>query len=162
LRLDKRDLLFADVDEDGLVSPGDTLLYQLHLHNVGGRALQQLVIDDQVDGHTTLIPGTVHSSHGTVAQGNRTSDTRIVVTLDTLAPGTTIDIAFQVQINAQAITAVLVNQATVSFLDFSGPPQGQAGQQASDDPDTTAPSDATLTPLGVPLEQQLYLPWIAR
>lgn len=162
LTLEKRDLLFVDADEDGSVSPGDTLLYLLTLRNDGPTVARTIVLEDRPDPATTLVAASVQSTHGVVERGNEPSDERVVITINRLAPAASAVISLRVQVQATDGVLTLANQAQVRYIG-SGP----TGQQelASDDPDTTAASDATITPLfnGTPrLLTPLYLPLIQR
>lgn len=159
--MDKSDLLFRDADEDGQVSRGDTLLYIIRLQNSGDNAIQEIVLEDQLDINTTLIPGSVQSSQGIIEQGNSSGDEAVSVLIDALAAHTSMQISFQALIKPTSSVALLVNQATMRFVERGTTPSGQQ-QRSSNDPDTLAPDDATLTPLGNSTTQSIYLPLIVR
>ena len=157
----KSDLLFTDADEDGQVSRGDTLLYIIQIQNRGNNAVLELVLEDQLDINTTLIPGSVQSSRGIIDHGNSNGDTHISVMLDTLEAQTSMQVSFQALIEPTSTVALVVNQATVRFVERGTTPSGQQ-QRSSNDPDTSAPDDATLTPLGSRAVQSIFLPVIVR
>lgn len=161
LRVEKRDILFIDSTEDGLISIGDTLLYTVRIYNDSDNIIQELVIDDELDDNTTLITGSTQSSLGSIERGNQSGDTAIQIKVDTLAPQTTLQISYQTEIQPTGNVAVITNQATVRFNDPIGSPGGQR-LLSSDDPDTPAPNDATVTPLTVDMTRVLYLPFVTR
>lgn len=162
LAFQKQDLLFIDADENGLVSPGDTLLYVIDIRNTGLMVVTGLALEDLPDANTTLIAGTVRTDRGTVRIGNATNDRHVVVDIGDLATQEAVRILLQVQVQAADSVTHLHNQAQVRYVLTN--PSGQ-GQQLSDDPDTTENNDRTTTPLGqptAPLARQLYLPVIAK
>ena len=117
---------------------------------------------DAIDRNTTLVAGATHTDRGTVVQGNQPGDTSVVVDIDALAVGDRALISLQVTINSGASLTQLQNQALASFVNGESNPNGQTSV-VSDDPDTTAPLDATITPLNVPLAtKKLFLPVIQR
>lgn len=168
LLFEKRDLLFIDSDEDGLVSIGDTLLYVISVVNHGGVSVQTLVLQDKPEGPSILQTGSVQSSHGTVVRGNQADDTEIEIRLDSLPINTTMQVSFQVQIGTAVSQAAmtedttLTNQATLTYAAIDQP-GGQSALQ-SDDPDTAAAQDTTTTPLGTTPSNayNLYLPVVVR
>ena len=162
LALTKTDFLFSDADLNNLVSPGDKLLYTLSLSNPGQGAAQQLQLADTLDPNTTLVAGTVKTDQGSITQGNRPGDERVLVALDTLAPGARISVNFQVSIKAQAQETQVQNQAIATFSNADGGPTGQT-VVISDDPDSPAPADATITPLnGHPPRPTVFLPFVVQ
>ncbi|MEZ4868006.1 MAG: hypothetical protein R3C14_42150 [Caldilineaceae bacterium] len=160
--ISKRDFLFIDADEDGLVSTGDTLLYTLELANTGTTAVTTLEVEDAPDANTTLVAGTVSSGSGVVTEGNGSEDRRVLVTFSELPAGEQRRILFQVTVN-QGVTAPSIrNQA---FVRYATTEPGGQGQLTSDDPDTQTPNDATDTPIGAAGADgalQIYLPVIQR
>jgi len=162
LTLQKRDLLFVDGDENNMVSPGDTLLYLITIRNAGSAVVREIVLEDQPDPGTMLVANSIQSTHGTIQTGNQPADNRVVIAVGELAPASTALISLRVQVQPAPPTLTLANQAQLRYAG-SGP----TGQQAlaSDDPDTQAAQDATLTPLynGVPgFFTTLHLPLISR
>lgn len=152
----KKDILLIDADGDLLVSPGDTILYQISIQNVGNVAAQNLVFEDVPHVQTSLVPGSVQTSEGKVESA--TQDASVQIHLDALAPNGTTSISFQVVINDSAVSGELSNQAQVRF---SNPFDSTNGQSVvfSDDPDTPRAEDATATPLGGFISAiKLYLP----
>jgi uncharacterized repeat protein (TIGR01451 family) len=145
IQLTKRDLIFLDANGDNLVSPGDTLLYALQLVNQGNVAATDLRLTDAVDPRSTLVAGTVRTTTGAVQQGNAPGDTAVALQFDTLAPGARIDADFRVMVGAGG-QPELSNQAVVRYHD-PGATQGEPLMVLSDDPDTAAANDPTITPL---------------
>ena len=157
--LQKQDFLFVDANEDGLASQGDTLLYAIELHSSDSQTLTGVTIDDTPDSNTVLVTGTVRTDTGTVITGNQPGDRTIVVDVGNLTEKQTVKVLFQVQVQISGSPTQLSNQAQVRYtLDEPG---GQ-GQITSDDPDTPAGNDVTLTPLGgVGGPLRLFLPLVA-
>lgn len=159
ITLQKQDFLFVDANEDGLASQGDTLLYAIELHSSDSQTLTGVTIDDTPDSNTVLVTGTVRTDTGTVITGNQPGDRTIVVDVGNLTEKQTVKVLFQVQVQISGSPTQLSNQAQVRYtLDEPG---GQ-GQITSDDPDTPAGNDVTLTPLGgVGGPLRLFLPLVA-
>ena len=161
LAVQKQDLLFVDSDEDGFASPGDSLLYIINLHNTSDNTVTGVVLEDIPDSRTTLQATTVRTDHGAVLIGNQPQDRYVIVNVGDLAAKQSVRIVFQVQIQAETTTVRLRNQAEVRYNNEDA--TGQA-QQLSDDPDTLASNDETITPLGDPATQagqRMFLPLIA-
>lgn len=162
LTLQKQDYLFVDANEDGLASQGDTLLYAIELHSGDSRTLTAVTIEDAPDVHSVLLAGTVRTDAGTVITGNQPGDRTVVVDVGTMTEKQTIKVLLQVQIQFTGNPTQISNQAQVRYT--LEEPGGQ-GQIASDDPDTSADNDSTITPLGNPINQgpqRLYLPLVAK
>ena len=132
--------LYLDANEDGLVSPGDTLAYRITVTNTGTMPATGVVITDTPDANTQLLIGSVQASQGTVNTGNTTGDTSVRVTLGAIAPrGGSASLTFRVQIASQfpALTDHVSNQAWVS--------SNELPTSLSDDPTTSQLNDATVT-----------------
>ena len=99
LEATKTDALFIDADDNGVPSPGDTLLYQIIIINSGSGVATGVVFDDTVDPNTTLVNGTVQTSQGMVTSGNTPGDTRVAANVGTLPSGASVDISFRVTID---------------------------------------------------------------
>jgi len=130
--------LFADTDQNGSVSPGDTLLYQVTIQNTGNGAATNAVYTDIPDASTSLVNGSVQTSLGTVTQGNAAGDKSVGVAIGTIpARGGSLTISYRVTILNPLpdpnITEI-VNQGLVSG-DFPSIP--------TDDPRTPQPGDPT-------------------
>ena len=70
LTADKAVSLFADPDNNGVPSPGDTLVYQVIIQNSGNADATGVTFTDTPDANTTLVTGSVQTSQGTVTGGN--------------------------------------------------------------------------------------------
>ncbi len=138
----KRDSVFVDADNNGVPSPGDTLLYQVVIRNIGNIAATGIVFADTLDKNTKLVVGSVQTTAGIVTQGNTTGDTKLAVAVGTLpGSGGTATISFRVIVNDPLLAGVVqvANQGTVS--------SDQLPVLSTDDPDTAANGDKTATPL---------------
>jgi len=163
LQVAKSDLLFIDADSDGAVSAGDTLFYRVTLVNNGNAAATGILFEDTPDPYTTLKAGKVQSEGGVVQEGNAPGDTRVVITVDALAGGgSNLIISFQVQVKGEIPVRQLQNQAAVTYDDPLAP--GGQTTVSSDDPDTVAASDATVTPVSpnVAPNGEIFLPIVTR
>lgn len=132
-------VLAIDADLDGVPSPGDTLLYQLDVYNSGNQDAQDVVLIDTPDPSTALVVGSVQANPGSVAAGNASGDTAVVVSIGTLPGGARAVASFRVQIAdplSPGVTSVR-NQMFVSGANFP--------TEASDDPGTATPNDPTVT-----------------
>ncbi|KPV44818.1 hypothetical protein SE17_44165, partial [Kouleothrix aurantiaca] len=67
---DKTVSLAVDADNDGRVTPGDTLQYRVIITSRGNIPALALVYTDTPDPNTTLVPGSVSTSLGSVQNGN--------------------------------------------------------------------------------------------
>ena len=63
---EKTDSLAADLDGDGVPSPGDEIAYTVTLKNLGNTAATGVQFVDLVPEHTALVAGSVASSAGAV------------------------------------------------------------------------------------------------
>jgi uncharacterized repeat protein (TIGR01451 family) len=139
------DALFADGNGDGNADPGETLRYTAALDTSGTRTLSAAVFTLTPDASTTLLPGLVTTTKGTVTTGNTGGDTTIAIALGDVTPTDTVTVQFQVQINTPlggAVTQVS-QQATLSVTGRS--------PDLSDDPDVGGASDPTVTPIVRPV-----------
>ena len=91
--------------------------------------------------------GTVESSQGTVTKGNAAGDTAIEIALGSIPPGATVRVNFDVQTKRPAVPPFAKNQGLVRA---PGVPN-----VLTDDPDTPAPNDPTITILEPALAVQL-------
>jgi uncharacterized repeat protein (TIGR01451 family) len=132
--------LLTDADDNGVPSPGDTLLYNVTLVNTGNAEATGLVFTDTVDANTALVPGSVQSSRGTVERGNNAGDPGLTVTVGSLAGGgDQVVISFAVTINNPLPAGVqtVENQGIVH--------RGGQPPVRTDDPTTPQPDDPTRT-----------------
>lgn len=137
----KRDVLAIDQDGDGNVSPGDRLEYELTIANTGNTEATNVVLDDTPGLYTSLVVGSVQTSQGTIELGNNSGDSAVRVNIGSIPAGTSVTIVFRVDIDnplPPSITQV-ENQGIVSSSELPTVP--------SDDPDTPAVDDPTITPV---------------
>ena len=132
--------LFPD---NGDLQAGDTLRYEIVASNTGIVSATSVVFNDTPDPYTTLIVGSVTTTHGTVVTGNTPGDQRVSVSIGIVTPLDEITIRFQVVIDDPLPPQVtfLSNQGFFSSLELDLTP--------TDDPDTPEPDDPTLTSLGI-------------
>lgn len=146
LEVYKRACHCNDADGDGFPSPGDNLTYTITILNDGNREARDVVFTDTPDPNTTLVIPTVATSQGSIITGNTAGDTSIEIDIGTVAAGGQVEISFTVLIEDGAFTQV-ANQGTTTGSNFDDEP--------SDDPDTPANDDPTVTPVlmdgGTPL-----------
>ncbi|MEM7134656.1 MAG: hypothetical protein AAF702_50810 [Chloroflexota bacterium] len=144
LFLTNEDIHFIDADESRTVSPGDTLLYRLTLENVGTSAAEEILLTDTLDSNTKLIPESIQMDQGQILSGNQEGDTLVQVAIDSLQSREKISISFLVRVIEGTMVRVLINRATVEYVD----PLAQASAQtpvASDDPSAPGTNDPTIT-----------------
>ena len=136
----KTDTLLIDTLPAG-ASSGDTLLYQVTINNSGNTAATSVIFNDAPDSNTTLVNGSVQTNLGTVTKGNTAGDTSLSVDIGTLPVGASVSISFRVTINTPVPAGVtqVANQGIVSA--------SNSPTVLTDDPDTAAPGDPTVTPL---------------
>jgi uncharacterized repeat protein (TIGR01451 family) len=147
LTVTKRDRLVTDRNLNGQVNPLDEIEYEITVTNSGKQPGAGITLDDTPDSNTALVVGSVAATGGAqVVTGNNPGDTRVKVTLPApLAVGASFVVTFRVQIKEPLppnVTTVS-NQALVTGDNIL--------PTLSDDPDTPAPGDPTITPvLGLP------------
>ena len=149
VRATKRDALQVDLNENGEFDPGDTIRYTIAITNVGDGPGVFTLLQDVPDPNVTLVAGSVRASKGAVTRGNEPGDERVEVSLGTLEAGDVAQIVFDVVINdplPEGLTQI-ENRAEISFADPSDSSSSGSDVALTDDPDTTAPSDSTLSPL---------------
>jgi uncharacterized repeat protein (TIGR01451 family) len=112
----KSGALYMDADQNGVTSPGDTLLYSVHITNVGHVPVQSVVYSDTLDPNTNLVVGSVTTTLGSVTSGNNPGDTAVHVSIGTVSVGETVVISYQAIITKPIPPGVTVirNQGFVS------------------------------------------------
>jgi len=136
------DSLLVDLDGDGLTDEGDTLRYTVVLTNTGDRNAGGILFSSSIDPFTTLVLGSVSTTQGTVTSGNTVGDTTVAVDVGTIAGlGGSLTIQFSVKVK----DPVPMN---VTRVESQGSVTGSnIVSLKTDDPDTPAPQDPTVTPL---------------
>ncbi|MBN1191867.1 MAG: DUF11 domain-containing protein [Dehalococcoidales bacterium] len=134
----KTDSLYLDADDSGEASPGDILLYSINIINNGKAEATDVVFSDAPDINTTLISGSVTTSHGTVTGGNN-GVPPVEISIGSIPDGETVVISFQVRINLPLFAAAVTNQGIITGKEVR--------DILTDDPDTETENDATATPI---------------
>ena len=132
---EKTDVLAVDGDGDGVPSPGDTVEYTVTLINVGNTSATGVAFSDPIPANTTVVPGSVTTSQGTVD-----GEDPVAVTVGEIAGGeASATITFRVTIDAPLPAGVVdvVNQGTATSAEL--PPV------LTDDPDLGGAADPTVT-----------------
>jgi hypothetical protein len=129
LSAEKTVIRWDDRDRDGQVSDGDVLGYRATLTGGG-----DLFFFDEPRAGARLVAGTVTTTRGTISTGNNAGDTAVRV--DT--PGIPDDPA-AVEFDVEVVAAV-ENQGRLWRLT-------DLRNVRTDDPNTPAPQDATVTPI---------------
>ncbi len=129
-------------DDDGNTGPGDTVIYAITVRNDGLTPALGVEFTDTPDANSTLAVSSVSTSQGIITSGNSAGDSSVTVNLGTLNAGASVSVEFRVQINATQPEGVnsIANQGTFSGQNFPN--------VRTDDPDTSAANDATITPFG--------------
>ena len=134
LAVEKSWSLAADLDGDGVPSPGDQLTYQVVITNAGGGTASDVVLTDSVPENTTLLAASVQASQGQVVGADP-----VEVALGEVAGGAAATISFAVTVDDPFPFSALAvaNQATVTAAGVA--------PVVSDDPGTPAAGDPTVT-----------------
>ncbi|MFP3942180.1 MAG: IPTL-CTERM sorting domain-containing protein [Thermoanaerobaculia bacterium] len=131
----------AEVPGGGALRLGGTLGYTVVLTNSGGEATG-VVFTDTVDPDTTVVPGSTTTTQGTVTAE---TDTTVEVDVGTVGPGESVVITFDIQVSEVPAEDQVSNQGLFTA--------GEGVELVTDDPDTEAGGDPTVTALLVsPLE----------
>ncbi len=138
------DALGTDVNGDGVLNPGDSIVYTVKVNNTGNQSADALVFAAAIDSHTNLITDSVRTNAGKVVTGNAPNDTTVLVQLNTLAAGGVTTLTFEVQLPATAVRPESGVISAAGVLTFG------ESMLATDDPDTTAPLDPTRTEVVIP------------
>ncbi len=131
------DTLAVDHNGNGFPDEGDKLGYTLIVTNPSPHTLSDLSIMATLDPHLSLEAGSVATSSGTASEAD---DGRPIVTVAQLAPGATVTITFAGLVeHLPANLRALSSQGDVAGSNFA--------TELTDDPDTSADDDPTVTPL---------------
>ena len=85
----KTDILLVDADGSGCPSPGDTIRYEIAISNIGNQAATGVAFADTPSVYSSLIVGSVTTTHGIVTTGNTPGDVTVGVDVGTIAFGGT-------------------------------------------------------------------------
>ncbi len=136
---------FKNPKDAGKITPGDTLRYHIDIINRGNGLATDVILEDIPDAKTSLIVGSVTTTKGTIVEGNRAGDTKIVVRIGTVEPNRTetVRITFDVLIDPNIQSTILSNQAVVTRADNETP--SGTSTLPTDDPTTAKEDDPTFT-----------------
>lgn len=141
LTVEKADTLFVDGNEDGIANPGEELLYRLEIESAGNTGATQVILEDSLPPHTSLVAGTLQTDTGTVV-----AEEPITIELGSMVPGTSAVVTFRVVVDdpfPYDVTEV-ANQAIVRSAGLD--------PVVSDDPETEPVGDPTVTAVLTPVE----------
>jgi uncharacterized repeat protein (TIGR01451 family) len=133
-----------DLDGNGVLSPGDTLNYSIHVTNTGGADALSVMLTDTPGAHTTLVAGSVTTTQGTVTVGNLPGATSVTVNIGTLAATTgqaTVNFTVKLDKPFPPGVTTVSNQALVTGSNFP--------DVVSDNPATTPADDPTVDVVSV-------------
>jgi uncharacterized repeat protein (TIGR01451 family) len=136
--------LAVDGDDDGRVSPGDTLLYTITLRNTAEECqpITNIVFTDTPGANTRLVAGSAQTTYGSVAVGNGLGDTRVEVTIsDLYYELSEAFIVFRVTVDNPLPAGVISVSNQGEFTSNELPPV------LTDDPATAEDDDPTITPV---------------
>ena len=138
----QRDSLKNDVDGDGQAEPGDKIGYTIVMNNTGNIPAASVLFSSIIPANTTLVVGSVTAGSGaTIVQGNTVTDSAVVIEIVNVSPNGSVTITYDVQIDKPLPAGVTTvsGQSVISGSNFSA--------VNTDDPDTLAANDATVTQL---------------
>ncbi len=146
----KRAVLAIDVNQDGAVSPGDTLEYVVTLQNQRGTAVRNVIFSDNLESSLYLVDGTT-TTQGSIGIGNTPGDPQVQVNVGTFIGDSTVVIRFRAGIRTPLPHGVttISNQGLVESLDLP--------TVRTDDPDTDERTDPTVTPLNAQAKLSMSL-----
>ncbi|MBV7327284.1 DUF11 domain-containing protein [Chloroflexi bacterium TSY] len=139
VKVQMRDQLFADLNGDGLPSLGDTVRYVVTVVNPSRHRANDLELYSQIDPVLQLIPASVTliDSQNRFSGSNPAQITGL--RLGNLEPSHTISLTFDALVSDALIAGTrMLSAQTVAHV-------AQHGFIVSDDPDTLAPFDETMT-----------------
>ncbi|BBB33538.1 hypothetical protein TTHT_2101 [Thermotomaculum hydrothermale] len=134
--VEKRWSLLVDNDSDGIVDPGDTIRYTIYVYNNGAVDAENVRLSDNIPSNTTLVSGSVTTSHGVVVTENP-----VDVNIGTVSASSVEIVTFDVVIDSNvADGTVIQNQASVSGDNFNT-------EQSDDNGNDDDGINPTLTPV---------------
>lgn len=130
-----------DHDGDDLVDPGEAVAYTVTIANLGGETADQILFQIPAPSSTQLaVPSLVVPAGAVVLGGDDPGDGAVQVLLPSLAPGATAEIRFGVLVAGSLSTGTVLSAQGTLAAD-------NAAATLTDDPDTSALLDPTLTPI---------------
>ncbi|MCB9157603.1 MAG: NPCBM/NEW2 domain-containing protein, partial [Caldilineaceae bacterium] len=88
-------LLFNDAERDGVVSPGDTVLVQTTIVNIGPYAATAVSLDETYDDGISLVPGTVRIFEGSELRDEQLDRTTFPIPVGNIGAGLEYRVMFQ-------------------------------------------------------------------
>jgi uncharacterized repeat protein (TIGR01451 family) len=118
LDVDKFVSLDIDADLSGDVSSGDTLSYDIFIANPSQVNASGVFLDDAPDANTSLVVGSVTTTHGSLVQGGYPGDEVVAVDIMNLAMTETALVSFKVTVDPITDGEIrdLSNQALITSL----------------------------------------------
>lgn len=139
LAAEKTAELLEDLDNNGIVSPGDVVEYTIVVRNRGSAPATDVVLTDTPDPNTTVEQLSEVNGVSQMAQLN--SDGAFVLELGSVARGGEVTTRFKVRVNSPLNAGVtqIANQAIITSNELPA--------ISTDDPSTDAEDDATILSL---------------
>ncbi len=122
---------FRDIDNDGTLSTGDLITYNISITNSGIGQATQVVFSDTLPSQVEYVTGSASTSKGTILN----TDPIFSVNIGTLFPSESVLISFQVRIVANVDS--VINQGYINCKETDPHP--------TDDPETMIENDETIT-----------------
>lgn len=146
----KIDTLWGDLNGDALPSPGDTILYEVTVENIGSAPATDVIMTDALDPNVAPVANSVQASRGLVTSGNAASDDTVEVQIGVVPPGEIVRISYLVGIDPALPDdiAMLTNQCRLDSNEL--PPI------FSDDPRAPGRTDRTRTIIGARPDVQMF------
>ncbi len=140
LHITKTDIIENDPDGNQAASAGDVLTYNITVLNNGNAPAANISLNDVPDPNTSLLTGSVSTDQGNIISGNNPQDSTVQVDIGVIGPKQKVAISFSVIIGTGSFTQVK-NQGVVTGDSIN--------TTLSDDSDTPAPHDETITPISI-------------
>lgn len=145
LDVEKRWVLFTDLDDNGIASSNDTLEYTITVANVGAADATDVHVQDAIPVNTQIVPSSVTTNRGSILTENP-----VLVQVGGLAPGQTAVIRFRVTIdNGTPDNTIIPNQAIVSSTELPDEPSDDNGNDTDGKQANQTPVSA-ITSAGLP------------
>jgi len=130
--------LESDADLSGTVTAGDTLSYEIFTNNFTTLNASGAFFDDVPDSNTSLMIGSVTSTHGSVIEGNIGRDEKVSVDMGVVAAFETALVSFSVLVKPipDGMIREISNQALIATDNL--------GYYLSDDPHVFGIADPTV------------------
>ena len=124
----------------------DSISYQVLLTNSNVNA-DQVLFNDTPDVLTTIVPGSVTTTQGTILVGNTQGDTTISIDIGTVNSGDTVTINYDVKVNNGVNSGSnIVNQGLFSGTNFDDILTDDPNINGNDNPTIAGVTDAIMVP----------------